>query len=217
MIRTFLAAVLILAAGLGGAAPRSGAAEPAALSPAQSAAVRRAVRYLNAMTTLEARFIQVSSNGAYAEGRVIIQRPGRLRFDYDPPHPVLIIANGLSLLFYDRDLKQASFLPLWETPLWFLIRERVTLTEEVVVTGVDQALGTLRITLEDRKMADAGSVTLVFSDRPLDLKKWEIVDAQGVTIQVSLVNTRYGMEVDQEAFDYSDLEIESGVRRPEGN
>ena len=216
MIRTFLAAVLILAAGLGGAAPLSRAAEQAALSPDQSAAVRRAVRYLNGMTTLKARFIQVSSNGAYAEGRVIIQRPGRLRFDYDPPHPVLIIANGLSLLFYDRDLKQASFLPLWETPLWFLIREQVTLTEDVVVTGVEQALGTLRITLEDRKMADAGSVTLVFSDRPLDFKKWEIVDAQGVLTQVSLVNARYGMEVDQEAFDYSDLEIETGVRKPDG-
>ena len=216
MIRTFLAAALILAAGLGGAAPLSAATERAALSPDQSAAVRRAVRSLNDITPLEARFIQVSSNGSYAEGRVIIQRPGRLRFDYDPPHPVLIIANGLSLLFYDRDLKQASFLPLWETPLWFLIRERVTLTEDVVVTGVEQALGTLRITLEDRKLADAGSVTLVFSDRPLDLKKWEIVDAQGVAIQVSLVNPRYGIEVDQEAFDYSDLEIDSGVRRPEG-
>ena len=216
MIRMFLAVVFILAASLGASAPLSAAAERAVLSPDQSAAVRRAVRYLNGMTTLEARFIQVSSNGAYAEGRVIIQRPGRLRFDYDPPHPVLIIANGRSLLFYDRDLKQASFLPLWETPLWFLIREQVTLTEDVVVTGVEQALGTLRITLEDRKMADAGSVTLVFSDRPLDFKKWEIVDAQGITTQVSLVNARYGMEVDQEAFDYSDLEIESGVRKPEG-
>ena len=215
MIRTFLAAVLILAAGLGGAAPLSGAAERAVLSPDQSAAVRRAVRYLNDMTTLKARFIQVSSNGTYAEGQMIIQRPGRLRFDYDPPHPVLIIANGLSLLFYDRDLKQASFLPLWETPLWFLIREEVTLSEDVVVTGVEQAFGTLRITLEDREMADAGSVTLVFSDRPLDLKKWEIVDAQGIMTQVSLVNPRYGMEVDQEAFDYSDLEIESGVYKPE--
>ncbi|MCH8000447.1 MAG: outer membrane lipoprotein carrier protein LolA [Proteobacteria bacterium] len=215
MIRTFLAAVLILAAGLGGAAPLSGAAERAVLSPDQSAAVRRAVRYLNAMTTLKARFIQISSNGAYAEGQMIIQRPGRLRFDYDPPHPVLIIANGLSLLFYDRDLKQASFLPLWETPLWFLIRKEVTLSEDVVVTGVEQAFGTLRITLEDREMADAGSVTLVFSDRPLDLKKWEIVDAQGIMTQVSLVNPRYGMEVDQEAFDYSDLEIETGLRSPD--
>ena len=195
--------------------PLSRAAERPALSPDHSAPGRRAVRYLNGMTTLKARFIQVSSNGTYAEGQMIIQRPGRLRFDYDPPHPVLIIANGLSLLFYDRDLKQASFLPLWETPLWFLIREEVTLSEDVVVTGVEQAFGTLRITLEDREMADAGSVTLVFSDRPLDLKKWEIVDAQGLMTQVSLVNPRYGIEVDQEAFDYSDLEIESGVYKPE--
>ncbi len=216
MIRTFVLAALVLSASLCAAPPRLAAAERAALSPDQSAAVRRAVHYLNGLSTLQARFIQVSSNGAYAEGEVIVQRPGKMRFDYDPPHPVLIIANGLSLLFYDRELKQASFLPLWETPLWFLIRERVTLSEDVVVTRVAQGLGTLSITIEDRQMPEAGSVTLVFSDRPLDLKKWELVDTQGVLTQVSLVNARYGLEVDPEAFDYSDLEIETGVRQPEG-
>ncbi len=216
MIRTFVLAALVLSASLCAAPPRLAAAERAALSPDQSAAVRRVVRYLNGLSTLQARFIQVSSNGAYAEGEVIVQRPGKMRFDYDPPHPVLIIANGLSLLFYDRELKQASFLPLWETPLWFLIRERVTLSEDVVVTRVAQGLGTLSITIEDRQMPEAGSVTLVFSDRPLDFKKWELVDAQGVLTQVSLVNARYGLEVDPEAFDYSDLEIETGVRQPEG-
>jgi outer membrane lipoprotein-sorting protein len=217
MIRTFVLAALVLSASLCGAAPQPAAAERAALSPDQSTAVRRAVRYLNGLSTLQARFIQVSSNGAYAEGEVIVQRPGKMRFDYDPPHPVLIIANGLSLLFYDRELKQASFLPLWETPLWFLIRERVSLSEDIVVTGVAQERGTLSITIEDRQVSEAGSVTLVFSDRPLDLKKWELVDAQGVLTQVSLLNPRYDLEVDPEAFDYSDLEIETGVRRPEGN
>ena len=216
MIRTFVLAALVLSASLCAAPPRLAAAERAALSPDQSAAVRRVVRYLNGLSTLQARFIQVSSNGTYAEGEVIVQRPGKMRFDYDPPHPVLIIANGLSLLFYDRELKQASFLPLWETPLWFLIRERVTLSEDVVVTRVEQGLGTLHITIEDRQIPEAGSVTLVFSDRPLDLKKWELVDAQGILTQVSLVNVRYGLEVDPAAFDYSDLEIETGVRRPEG-
>ncbi len=160
MIRTFVLAALVLSASLCAASPRLAAAERAALSPDQSAAVRRAVRYLNGLSTLQARFIQVSSNGAYAEGEVIVQRPGKMRFDYDPPHPVLIIANGLSLLFYDRGLKQASFLPLWETPRWFLIRERVTLSEDVMVTRVAQGLGTLSITIEDRQMPEAGSVTL---------------------------------------------------------
>ncbi len=220
MIRALLLALSIAAAGLGAAAPRAQAEahQPATLSPDQSAAVRRAVRYLNDLSTLQARFIQISSNGAYAEGEMIVQRPGKMRFDYDPPHPVLIIANGLSLLFYDREVKQASFLPLWETPLWFLIREQVTLSEDVVVSAVEQSPGALRITLTDKELSEAGSITLVFSDRPLDLKKWEITDAQGILTQVSLINPRYGVEIDPLAFDYSDLEIQSGVgRQPERN
>ena len=219
MIRALLLAISIATAGLGATALRAqtDAPQPVTLSPDQSAAVRRAVRYLNDLSTLQARFIQISSNGAYAEGEMIVQRPGKMRFDYDPPHPVLIIANGLSLLFYDREVKQASFLPLWETPLWFLIREKVTLSDDIVVTGVEQNLGTLKITIADEQLPEVGNVTLVFSDRPLDLKKWELVDAQGVTTQVSLVNPRYGVEVDPMVFDYGDLEIETGVRRPEGN
>ncbi len=218
MIRALLLAIFIATAGLGVAAPRALAESHQAvtLSPDQSAGVQRAVRYLNQVSTLHARFIQISSNGTYAEGEMMIQRPGKMRFDYDPPHPVLIIANGLSLLFYDREVKQASFLPLWETPLWFLIREEVTLSENVVVSAVEQSPGALRITLTDQELSEAGSITLVFSDRPLDLKKWEIIDAQGVRTQVSLINPRYGIEIDPLAFDYSDLEIQSGTRRREG-
>jgi len=213
MIRTLLL-VISSAAVVVPAAPQALAESHQAvtLSPDQSAAVRRAVRYLNQVSTLHARFIQISSNGAYAEGEMMVQRPGKMHFDYDPPHPVLIIANGLSLLFYDREVKQASFLPLWETPLWFLIREKVTLSEDVVVSAVEQSPGALRITLTDRELSEAGSITLVFSDRPLDLKKWEIIDAQGVRTQVSLINPRYGIEIDPLAFDYSDLEIQSGRR-----
>ena len=213
MIRALLLAALVAASGLCASAPVAVAAEPVALSPDQSAAVRRAVRYLNDISTLKARFIQISSNGAYAEGDVIIQRPGKMRFEYDPPHPVLIIANGLSLLFYDREIKQASFLPLWETPLWFLIRKEVTLSEGIVVSAVEQSPGALRITITDKDLSETGSVTLVFSDRPLALKKWEITDAQGILTQVSLINPRYGIEVDPLAFDYSDLEIQGRERR----
>ena len=213
MIRTLLLAALVAASSLCASAPVALAAEPVALSPDQSAAIRRAVRYLNDISTLKARFIQISSSGAYAEGDVIIQRPGKMRFEYDPPHPVLIIANGLSLLFYDREIKQASFLPLWETPLWFLIRKEVTLSEGIVVSAVEQSPGALRITITDKDLSETGSVTLVFSDRPLALKKWEITDAQGILTQVSLINPRYGIEVDPLAFDYRDLEIESRERR----
>ncbi|HSR72204.1 MAG TPA: outer membrane lipoprotein carrier protein LolA, partial [Kiloniellales bacterium] len=73
---------------------RTGLEQTAALSPDDIAAVRRAIDYLNGIESFEARFLQVSSDGGIAEGDVVVDRPGKLRFDYDPPVPVLIIANG---------------------------------------------------------------------------------------------------------------------------
>lgn len=184
----------------------------AALSPDDVAAVARVEHYLNDIRTLQGRFVQVSSNGAYAEGDIYLDRPGHLRFDYDPPSPVLIIANGLSLLYYDEELKEATFLPLWETPLWFLIREEVRFDENVDIVAIEEALGTLRITLRDHDAPDGGEVTLVFADEPLALKKWELIDPQGIHTQVSLVNPVYGEAVDPELFEYGDLEIYRGGR-----
>ncbi|MEQ9606307.1 MAG: outer membrane lipoprotein carrier protein LolA [Kiloniellaceae bacterium] len=194
-------------------------AEPvqlAALSPDEVATVTRIERYLNDIKTMQARFVQVSSNGAYAEGELYLDRPGHLRFDYDPPSPVLIIANGLSLLYYDEELKEATFLPLWETPLWFLIREEVRLDDNVDIVGIEEALGTLRVTLRDPEAPDGGEVTLIFSDEPLTLKKWELTDPQGIETQVSLVNPVYGVEVDEDLFKYGDLEVwRGGANNPD--
>jgi len=202
-----------LAGVLCGMAVPAMSAEPvqlAALSPDEVATVTRIERYLNDIKTMQARFVQVSSNGAYAEGELYLDRPGHLRFDYDPPSPVLIIANGLSLLYYDEELKEATFLPLWETPLWFLIREEVRLDDNVDIVAIEEALGTLRITLRDPEAPDGGEVTLIFSDEPLTLKKWELTDPQGIQTQVSLVNPVYGVEVDAELFKYGDLEVWRG-------
>ncbi len=208
--RPFLIAVLVLVL----AGPWSAVAE-SALSPDDSAAIRRAIDYLNGIGTLKSRFVQISSNGAYAEGNLLIDRPGKFRFDYDPPHPILMIANGMTFLYYDRELQQASFLPLWETPLWFLIRDEVKLSDDLEVLAVEQQAATLRITLRDRKTPDVGTVTLVFSDRPLALKKWELVDSQGIVTQVSLVDPKFGVAIDDKQFDYGDLPIQGGGQRPD--
>jgi len=198
------------------AAPAVGAAseaEPPPLSPDDISTLTRVEAYLNRLDTLQARFVQVSSNGAYAEGEVFVDRPGQLRFDYDPPHTALLISNGLTLLYYDRELKQASFIPLWETPLWFLVRENVKLDGDLMVTDIQEGLGTLSVTLQDRDQPDSGVVTLIFSDTPLSLRKWEIVDAQGILTQVSLINPLYGGSIDSNLFDYSDLDINKGQRK----
>ncbi|MHA1600211.1 MAG: LolA family protein [Alphaproteobacteria bacterium] len=214
MIRIIAAAAMVALVAVSAAVETRAATGLAALSPDDAAAVQRAIRYLNEISTLRARFVQISSNGTYAEGEVIIERPGRLRFDYDPPSPVLLIADGLNLLFYDRELKQASFLPLWETPLWFLIREKVQLSDDVQISAVERGQGVLKLTLRDKETADAGSMTLVFGDAPLILRKWELVDTQGITTQVSLINPEFGVPIDAAAFDYDDLEIELGTQPP---
>jgi hypothetical protein len=95
--------------------------------------------------------------------------------------------------------------------LWFLIREDVRLDENVDIVAIEEALGTLRITLRDEESPDGGQVTLVFADEPLTLKKWELIDPQGIQTQVSLVNPVYGEAVDPELFKYGDLEIYTGT------
>ena len=213
--RVFLALFFLTAAWPLASGGTAGAAETsavAALSPDDVASITRIELYLNQLQTMQSRFVQISSNGSYAEGEVVVSRPGSLRFDYDPPHTALLIASGLTLLYYDKELKQASFLPLWETPLWWLVREEVDLTDGLQVMGVEEGLGTLSITLRDGDNPETGEVKLVFSDAPLTLRRWEIIDPQGVLTQISLVDPRFGIEIDEELFEYDDLEINRGQR-----
>ncbi len=163
--------------------------------------------YLNRIDTLKSRFVQVSSNGAYAEGDLYLDRPGRVRFEYDPPHPALLIANGVTLLYYDRELQQATFLPLWETPLWFLIREEIDLEEGVALQTIERRAATIRVTLQLSEEGGAGQVTLVFGDRPVALHSWEIQDAQGISTKVALVNPDFGAEVERSLFEHGELNI----------
>ena len=200
--RRFLTLSLAGAAMLAGLEPGR-----AALQADQVDAVLKAQLYLNQIKTLRARFVQVSSNGGYAQGEVFVRRPGRMRFEYDPPHPVLMIADGTTLLYYDKELKQATFIPLWETPLWFLIRKKVDLTSGIEVSAVEKAAGVLRITVQEKDAGAAGAVTLVFSDQPLALRQWAVTDAQGITTEVTLLNAEYGGDVPDKVFDYSDLDV----------
>ena len=215
-------AIAVLAVVLGGQATGGGATEtesaPAAAAPAavpqqSTETLARLEAYLNQVTTLHARFVQVSSNGAFAEGDLYLDRPGRLRFEYDPPHPALLIANGVTLLYYDRDLEQATFLPLWETPLWFLIRERVDLTDGLEVVDITQGAAVIKVTLRSTDDGGEGEVTLVFADRPISLHSWEIHDAQGIVTQVALVNPEFGVSIDRDLFEHGDLNIHTRRRR----
>lgn len=164
--------------------------------------------YLNGITTVEGRFIQSSSNGSYAEGNIWIERPDKMRFEYDPPVPLLIIASDRTLALYDKELKQISQVPVWDTPLWFLFEEQIKLDDSLVLTKLEYGAGEVVIRIqEEQAEGNLSSVTLTFSEAPVALRKWEVIDGQGVIVQTGLVNPVYGNPMNPDLFDIALLDV----------
>ena len=162
--------------------------------------VGRVEVYLNAITTLKSRFIQRASTGNLASGTVYISRPGKMRFEYDPPAPILLVADGIFLIYVDKELEQISHVPISSTPLSILVSENVKLSDNHDVAAVERGAGTLAVTLTMKGDVEAGAVRLLFADAPLSLKQWYIRYAQGVEVQVSLLDPERGLELDSTLF-----------------
>ena len=176
-------------------------AKPVNLSDADRAAIGKIEQYLNSIRSLEARFLQVSSNGSYAEGKVYLSRPGKLKLAYDPPSPIEIIGAKGNLIYHDKSLEQVSWLDLDSTPAGLLVRDEISVfSDDLIVTGFEHEAQAYRLSLARAKDPLEGTMTLVLSDRPLQLRKWEILDAQGVMTTVSLMSSRFGVEIDPEVF-----------------
>jgi outer membrane lipoprotein-sorting protein len=202
--RCFLAAAggfaaFSLAAGLPIPA-RSATPSPASLSAQDLADIERIEQYINAISTLRANFQQYSNQSGLASGRIYLRRPGRLRVEYDPPVQALIVADGLVVTYYDGELDQVTQAPIGSSPLWFLLRDEVSFSDGVSVSQLERAPGVLRISAFEEDDPEAGQVTLVFADQPLQLKQWSIVDAQGVEVRVGLQGVNLGGALANELF-----------------
>ncbi len=186
------------------------AAEPAAavsLSAEDRKAVQRIEEYMNSIDTLQARFIQLNPNGRYVEGTLYLWRPGRMRFEYDPPIPYRLMADGGRLVFYDAELETATYLSVDGTPLEVLLAKAVRLSDDVEVTKVERGHASLRITAVWVPMRDRGMVQVTFSERPFELKKWSIIDAEGIAVHIALLDTRYGVDLDPKLFEFKNPKI----------
>ena len=184
---------------------RAAAAPPdGRLSAADHADITRIETYFNGIETMQARFLQATSTGAYSEGTFSLWRPGRMRIEYDPPVPILIVADGRSLVYHDTKLMQVSYLGIDDGPAGLLLAERVSLSDTVTVTRFERGARAVRVTVVEKDDPLAGSLTLIFEDRPLVFRKWIIADAQGVETTVSLLGPRFGIPLDPELFRFVD-------------
>lgn len=162
--------------------------------------VDRIERYLNGIHTLAADFIQVAPDGNIARGRFYLQRPGRLRFEYEPPAPVLIVADGTYVNYFDVELGQLSQIGVYSTPLGAVVAREVELDGKISVTSIDRGSAVIALTTIDTEEPGRGTLTLIFSERPLELRKWEVKDAQGLITTVTLDKVGINHELDPALF-----------------
>ncbi len=179
-LRTALLAPLALATFLAPAA-----AEPIPL-PDLSA-------YLNGMTTAEAEFTQLNADGTIATGKLYIRRPGRVRFEYAPPDRNLVLASGGQVAIFDGKSNQPpEQYPLKKTPLNLILADRVDLGRARMVVGHTEDGNTTRVRAQDPENPEYGSIELVFTANPVELRQWVIRDDAGSETTVILGEMRKG-------------------------
>jgi outer membrane lipoprotein-sorting protein len=199
--RALGAALLVLVPTVAAAA----APAPAALTQEETLRLQRFAAYLNGIRTMTARFQQVANNGAASTGQLWVARPGRMRFEYDPPNPITLLADATSVYYWDKQLNQVSKYELRSTPAWFFLRDPISFGDEVVVTRFEHAGNVVRVTVVESAQPDSGSLTLVLGENPLALRQWVVVDQQGKTTTVTLSGLQFGMALDPKLFQYQYL------------
>jgi outer membrane lipoprotein-sorting protein len=195
-----LSAAALLPLGLVSAG-RARAQPGLALTPQDQADIGRIEAYLNGIKTLKAHFVQVAGDGGLSQGTAWLQRPGRMRFQYDPPAPFLLIAAHGVLTFNDSALQQTTNIGLGRTPLGILLAEHVELSGKVTVTAIQRLPGQIQVTVVRTDSPGDGSITLIFADQPLALRQWTVVDAQRRQTHVTLNNVQLGGSFDPQLFE----------------
>lgn len=192
MRRLLLALLMALAA----AAP----AHAAKWTAQQAADLDRISAALNAIKTMRGGFTQIGPQGQVDQGKFYILKPGKMRFDYDPPNPTLVIGDGIGIAVYNTKLHTANRYPLNGTPLNLLLSDHLDLKRSANVLGVEHTPGEILVKARANDRNATGNITIVFTDPGLELRQWTIMDAQGLPTTVSINNVQEGVDLPASAF-----------------
>ena len=166
--------------------------------------------YLNNLKSLEATFVQMASNGATAEGRLFIKKPNKIRMEYAEPTNVLVVGDGDFIVYNDLDLDQITHIDYKDIPASLILSNQIKVDgKEIKVLDFYQDSGSTSITLDYAKKGDVGPITLVFSNNPLELKQWRIVDPQSVEITVSLYDAKKDSDISDDVFKFKNKKSSS--------
>lgn len=160
----------------------------------------KAASALASAKTAKGRFTQVAPDGGVTHGDFALRRPGRMRFDYDAPTPILIVSDGTTVAMQDSELETVDRVPLASTPLGLILDDELDLRTEARVIDVKRGNSQVSVTLEDRSGEAEGQLTLYFDSETYDLLSWQALDANRQTTLVRLDEVKTNVGVDPRLF-----------------
>jgi len=167
----------------------SNAEVASAFDPRQRALASKVSNYLSNITILTGNFVQIGPDGRRASGELYIQKPGKVRFEYDPPSPLEIIADGEGVAVRDRKLAHTDFYKLSQTPLRYLLADRIDLLRDTNVVAVSADETYVTITIEEKQaLIGTSRLMVMFDAKDFRLKQWTITDPQGFDTTVAVSN-----------------------------
>lgn len=186
---------------------------------AQTAAdIQQIESYLNNIKTLKASFVQTASNGNTSEGKLYIEKPNKIRMEYDAPVNVLIVGDGDYIVYNDKDLDQITHIDYDDIPASLILSNTIKIDgKKLKITDFYKDSGTTEAVLEYADNKDIGPITLIFGNRPFELKQWKITDPQSVQITVSLYNAEKDETLPDNLFKFKQQKARSNLIKRDKN
>lgn len=195
--RRFIAAALAVGLALSGVLFAAPAVRAEALS---SSAAQQIADHFSSIKTMTGDFVQIGPTGKQTGGKFYIDRPGKIRFNYDSSSPLKVVSNGSSVAVGNTKLNTWQLYPLSSTPLKLLLSRHIDLGSSMV-KSVTEGPDLITIVLGDRHVFGDSTITMMFDPSSYDLKQWTITDAQGKQTTVMIYNVKTGMQLAQSLFD----------------
>ncbi|MGX5721206.1 outer membrane lipoprotein carrier protein LolA [Shinella zoogloeoides] len=172
---------------------------PAPASAQASGTAQKIADHFASVKTMMGEFVQFGPRGEQTGGKFYIDRPGKIRFNYEDPSPMRVIADGKSVVIGNRKLKTWDIYPLSKTPLNLLLANRIDLSSKMV-RGVKEEADLTTIVLGDKSVFGDSTITMMFDPKTYDLRQWTITDAQGKDTSVMIFNVKTGVPLDDKVF-----------------
>lgn len=189
------------------AAPAPQVTQPAGLSDAdRSRLLERASTALAKVKTASGTFEQLAPDYTESTGRFALSRPGKVRFEYDAPTPLLVVSDGTTVALQDSELETTDRVPLGTTPLALLLDDEIDFATEAEVLDVTTGNGRVAITLRDQSGEMDGTLTLLMQESDMALTGWRTVDSSGNMTQVQLTDVNYGKRLNPRLFVLKDFD-----------